>query len=143
MLDNLNTDKRNLLIEIKCLFGLNQDAQTHLSDYFDSDDLDCLQKCLIDFVLNDLYLKKYKPSSKYRKSFLKKIIVLLESKNHEIDSDIYDSYISTINEYQNGSNDDEKKYFICCFSKVIFITLNKIQIKINFKGRYNKKTNYS
>lgn len=121
MLDNLNGDKRNLLIDIKCLYGLNHDSSKLLVDFFESDDVDCLQKFLIQSILKDFYLTKYQPSSKYRKSFLKKIISILESKNHEIDSEIYDSYISIINKQKSEINFDEEKYFVCCFLKVLFL----------------------
>ncbi|RMZ95767.1 hypothetical protein BpHYR1_039451 [Brachionus plicatilis] len=117
MLDNLNGDKRNLLIDIKCLYGLNHDSSKLLVDFFESDDVDCLQKFLIQSILKDFYLTKYQPSSKYRKSFLKKVISILESKNHEIDSEIYDSYISIINKQKSEINFDEEKYFVCCFLK--------------------------
>ena len=120
MFESLPRDKTELLTEIKCLYGLSYDASKILVDYFETDDLENFQKCLVEFVLNDKYLKEYQPSRKYRKIFLKKIISILEEKNYEIDFHIYNLYISTINENQNGDNFDQEKYFICCFLKVNF-----------------------
>lgn len=119
MLENLCETKHDLLIEIKCLYGLNQDSSKYLEEYFqNSNDCDILQQQIVCFILNDTFLSKYKPNWKYRKSFLKKIISILESQSYEINSQIYDNYIHIINDPECNSNKTDQKYFITYFSKV-------------------------
>ena len=123
MFEDLCETKRELLIEIKCSFGLNQDVSMYLEDYLrtlDTYDCDILQEHLVCFILNDTVFSKYKPNWKYRKSFLKKIISILESQNYEINPQIYDEYIQIINDPECSSNKADQKYFITYFSKVRF-----------------------
>jgi hypothetical protein len=124
MVLNLNEEKFRIIIDIKYLYGLNQDAEKLLEEFFHSvetDDSNHLQKCLVEFVLNDEKLTKFKPSCKYRKSFLKKIISVLEKKNEEINAEIYDSYIQVINDPECSSSKHDQKYFISYFSKVSIV----------------------
>lgn len=122
MFSNISKEKQEFLTEIKYLYGLNQDAGNYLESYFagKQEDLERLQEILVEFVLNDQILVKYKPYWKYRKSFLKKIISICEKENAETNNLIYESYIQIINDPEaNSSPGQDKTYFILFFSKVI------------------------
>lgn len=121
MFEDLGNLKKELLIEIKCLYGLNQDCSKVLEEYLKSEEykeLELLQSMIIDFILNDQILAKYQPNWKFRKTFLKQIISILEKNICEINSQIYDSYIDLINSSECLSTKDDQKYFVVFFSKV-------------------------
>lgn len=124
--DLLNQNKKSLLVEIRYLYGLNENASSVLNQYFqDSDEttsLADLQKALIEFVINNESLAKCKPNWKYRRSFYKCTISIIEALNEEVNEILFDSYISLINDSSNKNLNDgnKEKYFVTFFDKVKF-----------------------
>ena len=124
--DLLNQNKKSLLVEIRYLYGLNENASSVLNQYFqDSDEttsLADLQKALIEFVINNESLAKCKPNCKYRRSFYKCTISIIEALNEEVNEIFFDSYISLINDSSNKNLNDanKEKYFVTFFDKVNF-----------------------
>ena len=124
--DLLNQNKKSLLVEIRYLYGLNENASSVLNQYFqDSDEttsLADLQKALIEFVINNESLAKCKPNWKYRRSFYKCTISIIEALNEEVNEILFDSYISLINDSSNKNLNDanKEKYFVTFFDKVNF-----------------------
>ena len=124
--DLLNQNKKSLLVEIRYLYGLNENASSVLNQYFqDSDEttsLADLQKALIEFVINNESLAKCKPNWKYRRSFYKCTISIIEALNEEVNEIFFDSYISLINDSSNKNLNDanKEKYFVTFFDKVNF-----------------------
>ena len=119
----LPKEKQDLLIEIKLLFGLNEDPRDLLNKFFDTttdepNELEELQSALGDFILNDQFLKKYPPKRSYRVKFLKSIIKIFEANNWELDEDIFSIYISLISE----SEKQDEKHFLVFFSKVQYLS---------------------
>lgn len=116
-------EKKDLLIEIKLLFGLNEDPRDLLNKLFDTttnepNEVEKLQYALGVFILNDQFLKKYPPKRSYRVKFLKSIIKIFEANNWELGEDIFSIYISLINE----SEKQEEKHFLVFFSKVQYLS---------------------
>ena len=124
--DLLNQNKKSLLVEIRYLYGLNENASSVLNQYFqDSDEttsLADLQKALIEFVINNESLAKCKPNWKYRRSFYKCTISIIEALNEEVNEILFDNYVSLINDSSNKNLNDanKEKYFVTFFDKVNF-----------------------
>lgn len=117
--NNLESLKnKNLLVEIKFLFGLHENVDRLIDLYFENqstDDLEKLQSKLYEFVLDDRFVRQYPPNKKYLRSFLKHIISLFETNSYELNETILDEYLSLLNE-----NNAQEKHFILYFSKVSF-----------------------
>jgi hypothetical protein len=120
-------DKNYLLFEIRYLYGLNENAHDLVNLYFyvnqeESDsfenELFRLQHDLVEFIFENEFLKKYQPYWKYRRSFLKNVISIIENYNQEVNEFLFESYISLINDPISTSNQELHKYFIVLFDKV-------------------------
>lgn len=113
-------DKFSVLARIKCQYGLNENANELINSFFSESNEESiyrLQNALVEFILNDKYLRVYKPYSKYRKSFLKTVINLVEGRNHEVNEDLFNHYIEIINN-KNSSSEDDNSYFVVFFDQV-------------------------
>lgn len=131
----ITNDKREILNRIKCNYGLNENADQLLYQYLkESDDNKIwdLQKALIDYVVKDRTLCTYQPYWKYRRSFLKLVINIIEDINEELNETLLENYINIINSAQ-ASTFNEDNYFMVVFPVVyqfLFTSLvlsNKIQ----------------
>jgi hypothetical protein len=125
--NSLADNKRELLDKIKCSYGLSQNVSRLLTEYMsveeknapDDDEYTRLQQALISFILNDPLLLKYAPSVKYKRSFLKSIIALLERLGVEVEQVILDSYIGLISEIDLvHTKHQHREHYLVVFSKV-------------------------
>lgn len=115
--NNLSEDKRELLLEIRSLYGQHERANESLKSYFSgAQDLAELQEALLAFVVGDPVLSKHKPYWKYRQSFLKCVIGLVEHMQEEVNEALFNSYIQLISSEHESR--DEEKYFLTFFSNV-------------------------
>jgi hypothetical protein len=122
-LNLLDENKIKLLFKIRYLYGLNEQFNEYLNSFFAIEqnenvlfvDIDKLQDILVKFILNNKYLACFKPYFKYRKSFLKSIINIVEKSNNEVNEILFNDYINLIN---NKEADDNEKYFLVVFSKL-------------------------
>jgi hypothetical protein len=105
-----------LLKQIKYYYGLNQKCPDLIKSYLTSnDELDSssdLQKDLIDYILNDKLLSKYKVNTKFKQTFIKTIISRLEELNLEVNESLFQSYIQLLNDQQ------DETYFLFFYSLV-------------------------
>lgn len=123
-LNSLDDNKKNLLFKIRYVYGLNEQFDDYLKSFFEIEqtenvlllDIDKLQEILVEFILNNKYLSCFKPYFKYRKSFLKSIINLVENSNNEVNEILFNDYINLINNNQSDDKSNEK-YFLVVFSK--------------------------
>ena len=137
----ITCDKRKILNKIKYNYGLNESAEPLLYQYLtDSGENKIwdLQIALIDYVFKDQTLCTYQPYWKYRRSFLKLVIKIVEDINEELNGTILEDYINIINSDQ-ASTFNEVYYFIVVFPVVykhIFIfsyaLLNKRYLNLIF-----------
>ena len=123
-------DKIYLLIEIRYLYGLNENANHLISLYFDlnqensvsvENELFRLQQDLVEFIFENEFLKKYQPYWKYRRSFLKHIISIIENYNQEVNEFLFENYINLINDPISSNNQELQKYFIVHFDRVNYL----------------------
>ncbi len=105
-----------LLKQIKYYYDLNQKCPDLIKSYLTSnDELDSssdLQKDLIDYILNDKLLSKYKVNTKFKQTFIKTIISRLEELNLEVNESLFQSYIQLLNDQQ------DETYFLFFYSLV-------------------------
>lgn len=105
-----------LLKQIKYYYDLNQKCPDLIKSYLTSnDELDSssdLQKDLIDYILNDKLLSKYKVNTKFKQTFIKTIISRLEELNLEVNESLFQSYIQLLNDQQ------DETYFLLFYSLV-------------------------
>ena len=107
--------KLNLLNQIKYFYGLNSSKSIDLlNDYFNSDLISdddsvvaALQQNLVDTILKDPHLDRFIGSRKFRQSFLKATISIVERLNVEVNQEIYEKLLTLINE-----RDDEERSFL-------------------------------
>ena len=120
-MNNLTNLKKNILNKIKCLYGLNENASELLQEYLEGEtcDLNQLQQVLVDFIFHDKVLNMYEPYKKYRRSFLKKIISIVENKEEEVNETLLNNYIQLINQVSETNHDEPEKYFLVIFPQVI------------------------
>ena len=125
MFSLLDKRKSKTLLNIRYLYGLNENVnESLLNFYFDLSDQDSqdsldvykLQDILVEHLLNNTYLAKYKPYCKYRKSFFKSIITAIEKLNYEVNESLYNEYINSMNE-QSDTDQKSQTYFLIIFSK--------------------------
>jgi hypothetical protein len=118
----LDKRKSKTLLNIRYLYGLNENVnESILNSYFDLSDQDSLdayklQDILVELLVNNTYLAKYRPYHKYRKSFFKSIINTIEKLNNEVNESLYNEYINSMNE-QSDADQKNQTYFLIIFSK--------------------------
>jgi hypothetical protein len=121
----LDENKKKLLFKIRYLYGLNEQSNQYLNSFFINEqnenvlllDVDKLQEILVEFILKNRYLSSFKPYFKYRKSFLKSIINIIEKSNNEVNEKLFNDYIDLINNDNQADNKNNEKYFLVVFSK--------------------------
>ena len=122
-----------ILNQIKFKYGLNENAEQLLKQYFNLTDENKtwdLQQTLIEYVIKDKILCNYQPHWKYKRSFFKQIIKIVEDLNDEVNEVILENYINIINSTQASKVVDEENYFMVIFYMVLnFLFLS---IKTNF-----------
>ena len=103
----------NSLDDVKKLISELIEKYANVNDLNGNDDVDLvvsLQESIVNYIVNDLVLLKYKISNKYKKRFLKLLIELLNNQNYEIYDQLFDIYMSLNNGTQ--SNDNEKCFIV-------------------------------
>lgn len=104
-----------LLEEIKYSYGKNEPVSESLIESFFSSNDEVVQEILVKTILNDAHLKRYSASRKYRLSFWKKIIDLLERRGSEVNELIYSDYLAVLNE----PKDPKELFFTTYYSQVL------------------------
>jgi len=116
----ITKEKKQILNEIKYNYGLNESSNDLLKSYYTTGENKIwdLQEAMVEFILNDATLRKYAPYWKYRRTFLKTLISLIEDFDEEVNETFLEDYITLIN---SGSfvSDDQGKYFLVVFPKDI------------------------
>lgn len=118
----MDNKKLGLLNQIKYFYGLNSSKSIDLlNDYFKIDPIDedpdpivaALQQNLVDAILKDPHLDRFIGSRKFRQSFLKTVITIVERLNVEVNQEIYEKLLTLINESQC----DEERSFLLFYDR--------------------------
>lgn len=111
------THKSLILKQIKYFYGLNQKRPDLIQSFLRLESStyssSSLQQDLIDYILNDDLLCKYRVNKKFQQTFIKTIINQLEELNLEVNEELFQSYIQLLN-----SNQQDETYFLIFYSLV-------------------------